>query len=248
MYEVAAALNDVAVKRANLTRDFALDAEAVAASIDLNTKLIFFCSPNNPTGNLVSSDEILKIAGSFRGLVVVDEAYIHFSDHDSHISDIDRFPNLVALQTFSKAWGLAGLRVGAAYSSREVIGLMNKIKLPYNVSQVAQDMILKALEDPQALPETIAQIKQERSRLAEALKRLSFVERVYPSEANFLLVKMQNADGIYRFLVDQQIVVRNRGSLVLCDDCLRITVGTPYENECLLSALAECQSEGKLNA
>jgi histidinol-phosphate aminotransferase len=247
MYEVAASINDVAVKRANLTPDFALDPKAIANSIDLNTKLIFLCSPNNPTGNLVSRDDILKIAESFHGLIVVDEAYIHFSDQSSLIAEIDKFPNLVVLQTFSKAWGLAGLRVGLAYASCEIISLLNKIKPPYNVSQIAQDMILEAMGNQRAVEKTVAEIKHERGRLAEKLKRLSCVERVYPSEANFLLVKMTDADEIYRFLVSKQIIVRNRSNVVLCDGCVRITVGTPDENESLLSVLAEYGTGLKLN-
>jgi len=245
MYEVAASINDVSIKRANLTSDFALDLKVIEDSIDLNTKLIFLCSPNNPTGNLVLRTDILKIAKSFHGLVVVDEAYIHFSDQNSLISEIDKFPNLVVLQTFSKAWGLAGLRVGLAYANHEIIDLLNKIKSPYNVSQIAQEMILEAMEHQCVIEQTIAEIKHERHRLAQGLERLSNVERVYPSEANFLLVKMKDADEIYRFLVIRQIIVRNRSNVVLCSGCLRITVGTPGENESLLTALAEYETSSE---
>ena len=248
MYEVSASINDVAVKRANLTPDFALDTAVINRTIEENTKLIFLCSPNNPTGNYLSLDDILKITASFPGIVVVDEAYIHFSEQPSLISEISRYQNLVVLQTFSKAWGLAGLRVGIAFANREVISLLNKIKPPYNVSQIAQDMVLDALENQLAVEKTIAEIKHERSRLAEGLIQLPCVERVYPSEANFLLVKMEDANEIYRFLVDRQIVVRNRSNVILCDGCLRITVGTPNENESLLTELTEYRAGLRLNA
>jgi histidinol-phosphate aminotransferase len=242
MYEVAAEINDVAVKRVNLATDFVLDAEAIKSSIDETTKLIFLCSPNNPTGNCLPRDEILKITASFSGLVVVDEAYIDFSDQPSLSSEIDKFPNLVVLQTFSKAWGLAGLRVGLGFANREVIDLLNKIKPPYNVSQVAQDMILAAFENQSAMEKTVAEIKTERGRLADLLTRLSFVTKIYPSEANFLLVKMTDANEIYRFLIERKIIVRNRSNVAHCEGCLRITVGTQAENDALVSALFEYQN------
>ncbi|HYJ91838.1 MAG TPA: histidinol-phosphate transaminase [Pyrinomonadaceae bacterium] len=242
MYEVAAQINDVTVKLANLMCDFALDSEAINSAIDEDTKLIFLCSPNNPTGNSLSRNETLRIAEIFEGIVVVDEAYIHFSDEDSLISDIDNFPNLVVLQTFSKAWGLAGLRVGLAFAIREIIDLLNKIKPPYNVSQIAQEKILEALENQPAVKNAVAEIKNERIRLAGELQRLPFTENVYPSEANFLLVKVANANSLYRFLVERQIIVRNRSNVDQCEGCLRITVGTPTENNALIAAMAEYQN------
>jgi len=247
MYEVAAAINDIGVKRVSLTTEFALDTRGIEESIDTNTKLIFLCSPNNPTGNSVSRNEVSEIAVSFRGIVIVDEAYIHFSEQRSLISEIDQYPNLVVLQTYSKAWGLAGLRVGLAFTNREIVGLLDKIKPPYNVSQIAQDTVLEALENQQSVRKRISEIKHERSRLAEKLMRLPCVERVYPSEANFLLVKTTDANDIYRLLANRQIIVRNRGNVEKCEGCLRITVGTPNENESLLRALAEYQAGPELN-
>jgi histidinol-phosphate aminotransferase len=242
MYEVAAEINDIGVKRINLTPNFVLDTKAIIDAIDENTRLIFLCSPNNPTGNCLSSNEILQIANSFPGIVVVDEAYIHFSGSRSMASEIERFPNLVVLQTFSKAWGLAGLRVGLAFANSEIIDLLNKIKPPYNVSQIAQEKILQALENQPAMERTIAEIKNERGHLADELKQLTFVEKVYPSEANFLLVKIADADAVYRFLVERQIIVRNRSNVEQCEGCLRITVGTPIENDALINALRDYQN------
>jgi histidinol-phosphate aminotransferase len=237
MYEVAATINDVGVVRAKLTTDFELDLTTVRDACDENTKLIFICSPNNPTGNLLSKDTILSIAENFPGIVIVDEAYMDFSREISLISVIDTFPNLVVLQTFSKAWGLAGLRVGLAIANPKIIELFNKVKPPYNVSQLAQEGILAALDKVREVDAMIYEVIQERRSLAERLKLLSCVKRVYPSDANFLLVKTANADAIYRFLLAEGIVVRNRSSSELCDDCLRITVGTPVENQALLTAL-----------
>jgi len=237
MYEVSANINDIAIKRVSLTPDFQLDIDAIKQAIDANTKLIFLCSPNNPTGNLLDRNAILNLAGNFDGLAVVDEAYIHFSGGESLISQIADHPNLIVLQTFSKAWGLAGLRVGLAFATKQTISLLNKVKPPYNVSKIAQETVLLALERKQKVGEIVENIIAERKRLAENLDRFSFVERVYPSDANFLLVRTANADGLYRFLVREKIVVRNRSTVLLCEGCLRITVGTPTENDVLLEAL-----------
>ena len=237
MYEVAAAINDVAVRRANLNADFELCLKEVENAIRENTKLIFLCSPNNPTGNAMSRETILEVVKFFHGIVVVDEAYIHFSDEKSLVAEIGIFPNLVVLQTFSKAWGLAGLRVGLAFANEAVIGLFNKVKPPYNVSQIAQEMILGALENRQQVETMIAAIVQERKALDGRLRRFPFVTKIYPSSANFLLVKSKNAGEVYRFLVGEKIVVRDRSNVEMCEGCLRITVGTPAENQALLEAL-----------
>ncbi len=243
MYEVSAEINDTKVKRANLTEDFQLRFETVKQAIDENTKLLFVCSPNNPTGNIMRREAILKIAGCFRGIVVVDEAYIHFSREKSLVSEINNFHNLVVLQTFSKAWGLAGLRVGLAFANEETIKLFNRVKPPYNVSQIAQEAILQALKNKSQVKETIAEIVSERERLIENLREFSFVTKIYPSDANFVLVKTTDAEKIYKFLLDEKIVVRNRNNVELCAGCLRITVGTIEENKVLLNSLEKLTAE-----
>jgi histidinol-phosphate aminotransferase len=237
MYEVSAAINAVETKRAALTKDFQLDSQAIENAIDARTKLLFICSPNNPTGNSFPREEILQLAESFGGIVVVDEAYIHFSPHQSLVSEINRFKNLVVLQTFSKAWGLAGVRVGLAFADADAIALFNRVKPPYNISQPAQEAILRAFGSSAAVEQTIAEIVSEREKLIEKLAKISCVEKIYPTDANFVLVKTADAEKIYRFLLGEKIVVRNRSRVELCAGCLRITVGTPAENESLLTAL-----------
>ena len=237
MYEVSAQINNVEIKRANLTEDFQLDSTAIKNAADENTKLLFLCSPNNPTGNSFKRREILDLAVSFGGIVVVDEAYIHFSSGKSLINEIENFKNLIVLQTFSKAWGLAGLRVGMAFANEEIIALFNKVKPPYNVSEIAQEAITDALENEKAVRETIEKINFEREKLIENLSKLPVVTKIYPTDANFVLVKTADANSVYKFLLDEKIVVRNRNSVELCENCLRITVGTPDENERLLKAL-----------
>lgn len=243
MYEVSAEINDVEVKRASLTEDFALDFAAIKRETNENTKLLFVCSPNNPTGNSFSRENILKLARDFHGIVVVDEAYIHFSREKSLISEINDFPNLVILQTFSKAWGLAGLRVGLAFANEKTIALFNKVKPPYNVSQIAQETILEALKNREAVEKAIAEIIAEREKLIENLSKFDIVLKIYPTGANFVLVKTVDAEMIYKFLLNEKIVVRNRTNVELCAGCLRITVGTPAENESLLKALEKLTTE-----
>ena len=249
MYEVSAAINETAIRRADLTEDFRFDLARIKNAVDADTKLIFICSPNNPTGNRFAHSEILEIAGNFGGIVAVDEAYIDFASEKSLIDEIERYPNLVVLQTFSKAWGLAGLRVGMAFASKEIIALFNKVKPPYNVSEIAQRAILEALENRQAIEKTITAIVVEREKLALDLKNFRFVQKIYPSDANFLLVKTDDADVIYEFLLDEKIVVRNRARVELCEGCLRITVGNFAENRALLTALRKLDQQreaGKL--
>jgi len=243
MYEVSAEINDVKIKRANLTVDFELDFERIKNSIDENTKLLFVCSPNNPSGNSFERENILRLVKDFQGLVVVDEAYIHFSQEKSLVSEINNFPNLVILQTFSKAWGLAGLRVGLAFADEKTIKLFNRVKPPYNVSQIAQEAILQALENKSQVKETIAEIVSEREKLIEKLNEFSFVTKIYPSDANFILVKSTDAEQIYKFLLGEKIVVRNRSNVELCAGCLRITVGTSEENKALLNSLEKLTEE-----
>lgn len=237
MYEVSAGINDIAIKRANLTQDFQLDLEAIENETDENTKLLFVCSPNNPTGNSMRREAILDLTKNFGGIVVVDEAYIHFSRERSLLGEIKDLPNLVVLQTFSKAWGLAGLRVGLAFANAEIIAFFNKVKPPYNVSQIAQEAVLNALGNRGAVEKTINAIIAEREKLIEQLQKFSFVKKIYPTDANFVLVKTGDANLIYKSLLDDKIVVRNRNSVELCEGCLRITVGTPRENASLIKSL-----------
>ncbi|MGI8555653.1 MAG: histidinol-phosphate transaminase [Pyrinomonadaceae bacterium] len=237
MYEVSAKINDIEIKRANLDKDFQLNFDAIEQAIDTKTKLLFICSPNNPTGNSFTREDILNLAKNFGGIVVVDEAYIHFSGEKSLIGEINNFPNLIILQTFSKAWGLAGLRVGLAFANKEIIRFFNKVKPPYNISEIAQEAILNALQNSKKVKETIEKIIFEREKLIENLPQFSFIQKIYPTDANFILVKTSDANSIYKFLLDEEIVVRNRSNIELCAGCLRITIGTPDENKNLLKAL-----------
>ena len=243
MYEVSAQINDISVKRANLTEDFQLNFAAIKSAIDENTKMLFVCSPNNPTGNSFQREEILNLAKNFGGIIVVDEAYIHFSNEKSLLTEINNFPNLVILQTFSKAWGLAGLRVGLAFANEEIIQLFNKVKPPYNISQIAQEAILEALENRDKVEKMIGAIVAERQKLIENLHRFSFVNKIYPTDANFVLVRTIDVEKIYKFLLNEKIVVRNRNNIGLCEGCLRITVGTSEENNCLLKVLEKFDRE-----
>ena len=237
MYEVSAEINDVEIKRVNLTDEFELDAEGVKLAVDDATKLIFICSPNNPTGNLMRRETVLELAGSFHGIIVLDEAYIDFADEKSFVHETKNHRNLVILQTLSKAWGLAGARVGLAFADAEIIKLFNRVKPPYNVSQPAQEIVLRALENAELVRKTIAEIIAEREKLITHLRDFSFVTKIYPTDANFVLIKTTDAQRIYNFLLDEKIVVRNRNNVELCAGCLRITVGTPLENERLMKSL-----------
>ncbi len=237
MYEVSAKINDVAIKRANLTKDFQLDVNLINKTIDKNTKILFVCSPNNPTGNSMKRGDILSLAESSNGIIVVDEAYINFSSEKSLLAEINNFPNLVILQTLSKAWGLAGLRVGMAFANAAIIELMNKVKPPYNVSQIAQEAVLQAFGNKLSVDKTIKDIIFEREKLIERLVSLPIIIDNYLTDANFVLVKVFDANLIYQHLINAGIVVRNRNNVELCEGCLRITVGTPEENDKLIEAL-----------
>ncbi len=237
MYCVNADINDVFVKEVPLAGEFQLNVPAILQSITKRTKLIFICSPNNPTGNVMNRDSIVEIAKNFEGIVVVDEAYIHFAKADSIVGEIDRLPNVVVLQTFSKAWGMAGIRVGIAISCNEIVGSMNKVKPPYNVSGIAQKIVLDALDNSDQIAVWTAAAIKEREKMAERLIGLDLVTNVFPSDANFLLVRVINAAVIYRYLIEQKIVVRDRSNVELCMGCLRITTGTAEENARLIAAL-----------
>lgn len=239
MYEVSAAINDIGVVRVPLTARFQPDVPEILAASLPETKLVFLCSPNNPTGNLIEREHILEICEMFDGIVVVDEAYIHFAKGASMVADLGRSSNLVVLQTFSKAWGLAGLRVGVAFASAELIGWFDRVKPPYNVSTVAQQTVLAALNEPEWMADVVRSVRCERDRLGSALKQLPNVETVFPSDANFILVKVADAGSVYRHLVTRGIVVRDRSRVELCAGCLRITIGTPEENDALLRAMED---------
>lgn len=237
MYEVSAHINDVEVRRAVLLDDFQLDLVHLENLVDEHTKIIWICSPNNPTANSMNRQDIETILNNFPGLVVIDEAYINFSRHRSFIQELADYPNLVVLQTLSKAWGLAGLRLGMAFASEAIISVYNKVKPPYNISQAAQDLVLKALEDVGQVNDMIRLLVGLRERLSIELSGLPVVLKVYPSDANFLLVKTTDARGLYQFLLAEGIVVRDRSRVELCEGCLRITVGTEQENTALVSAM-----------
>ena len=230
MYEVSANINDVLIKKVPLTINFQLNLPAIEEAVDDHTKMIFLCSPNNPTGNSLHREDVEIILNNYFGLVVIDEAYINFSRHRSFAQELSEYPNLVVLQTMSKAWGLAALRVGMAFASEEIVQVMNKVKPPYNISQASQDLVLKAMEEVDQVNEMIREIVKERDWLVRQLNNLPVVEKIYQSDANFLLVKVTDARGMYDYLLTRGIVVRDRSKVELCEGCLRITVGTENEN------------------
>jgi len=242
MYEVSANINDVEIRKVNLLPNFQLDLEGIAEAIDENTKLIFICSPNNPTGNSIIRTDIETVLANFNGLVIIDEAYINFAKQRTFIQELTEYPQLVVLQTFSKAWGLAGLRLGMAFASSITIDILNKVKAPYNISQSTQDLALAALQNIGQVNEWIKITVAERELLSKQLLELPMVRKVYPSDANFILAEVDDANRTYDALVEQGIIVRNRAKVTLCEGCLRITVGTPAENSILLSALKSLKS------
>ncbi len=241
MYEVSGHINDVEVRKALLLEDFQLHLKQIEHLIDEQTKLIWLCSPNNPTGNSMHRDDIETILNNFDGIVVLDEAYINFSKHKSLLQELPEYPNLVVMQTFSKAWGMAALRLGMAFASPVIIALMDKIKPPYNINQATQELAMRALDEIHQVNEMIKEIVSMREALARVFDQMQMVEKVYPSDANFLLVKMKNAKRVYEYLLTRGIVVRDRSNVQLCDNCLRITVGNEEEITMLVKALKEYQ-------
>lgn len=238
MYEVSANINDVQIVKVPLTaEDFQLDTEQILKSINKNSKLFFVCCPNNPTGNGVKWASIKTILENFKGIVVIDEAYINFASYNSLVPELLNYPNLVILQTLSKAWGLAGLRIGMAYASEEIINIFNRIKPPYNINSASQTEAMNALDKVEEINAMIKTIVAERKKIADALSTISCIIKIYPSEANFLLVKTTEPDKIYNYLIANNMVVRNRSKVQLCDGCLRITIGTPEQNQQLISLL-----------
>jgi histidinol-phosphate aminotransferase len=241
MYEVSANINDVEVRKIPLRSDYQLNMEAIAEAIDDHTKIIFICSPNNPTGNSIDRQDIETIIANFNGLVVIDEAYINYSRQKTFIQELTEYSNLVILQTLSKAWGLAGLRVGMAFASEELIEVFNKVKPPYNINEASQELALEALQNVDQVNNWIKETVAERNKLIEELSQCALVIKIYPSDANFVLVKTTNPKAIYSYLVSLGIIVRDRSKVELCDGCLRITIGTPQENIELLNALKTFQ-------
>lgn len=237
MYAVCAELNAAPLVKVELTNEFDLNVDAIFTALTANTKIIFLCSPNNPTANLLSKEKILRILDHFSGIVVIDEAYIDFSKSESFINMLPMYPNLVVLQTFSKAWGLAGLRLGMAFASTEIIQILNKIKYPYNVNIQTQEIALNALQNVKKKDDAVREIIKQREILEHNLRALSITENIFPSDGNFLLVKVKDAPGTYRYLMDKKIIVRDRSKVTLCKNCIRITVGTPEENKSLITAL-----------
>jgi histidinol-phosphate aminotransferase len=242
MYEVSANINDVAIKKVPLTPDYQLNLEEIAAAIDDHTKLIFICSPNNPTANSINREDIETILANFNGLVIIDEAYINYSRQKTFIQELTEYSNLVILQTLSKAWGLAGLRIGMAFASEEIIEVFNRVKPPYNINEASQKLALEALNNIDQVNSWIKETITEREKLVAELVALPIVTKVFPSDANFVLAKTTDAKGIYNYLVEQGIIVRDRSKVELCEASLRITIGTPQENKQLVEALKNFQS------
>ena len=238
MYKVCADVQNVGVKQVSLTADFQINTKKILETADEYTKIIWICSPNNPSGNIIKQSSILHILDNFKtGMVVVDEAYIDFASEKSFTVLIEKYPNLVVLQTFSKAWGLAALRLGMAFASEEFIKILNKIKYPYNLNGVTQKLLYGALGKEDKKDKYVKQILKERGRLHKELEKLIIVKHIFPSDSNQLLVKFINANAIYHYLIEQKIITRNRSNVILCEDCIRISVGSQKENEVLMEAL-----------
>lgn len=241
MYEVSAGINDVVVKKVNLTPDFQLDVDGILDATDANTKLLFICSPNNPTGNNMKREDVEVLLNNFPGIVIIDEAYINYSKQKTFIQELTEYPNLIVMQTLSKAWGLAALRLGLCYASMDIIGLYNKVKPPYNINEASQQLGLDALQDTEAVNNWIKEVVQQKELLVKQLSRFSFVGKIYPSDANFILLKVKDANRLYDHLASSEVIVRNRSKEVHCENCLRITIGTPLENERVIELLKQYQ-------
>lgn len=239
MYKVCADINDVEYRPVLLDGNYQFSADKLLAACDENTKIIWICSPNNPTGNNLDANEIVKVIKGFDGIVIIDEAYIDFSNQKSFRYAIKQCPKLIVLHTMSKAWGCAAIRLGMAFASKEIIDIYNKVKYPYNVNELTQKQAIEVFKDPYEVEKCVRTILQERGRMAEAFRQLPICEEVFPTDANFFLARMTDAQGIYDYLVSQGIIVRNRGRIQLCHNCLRITIGTKTENNELIAALRQ---------
>lgn len=239
MYQVCADINDVEYRTVLLDENFDFQAEKLFAACDANTKIIWICSPNNPTGNSLNRDEILKVIERFEGIVIVDEAYIDFAQQMSLRQELPTHPNLIILQTMSKAWGSAAIRLGMAFASKEIVDIYNKVKYPYNVNLLTQQQALEMLKDPFEIDKYVKILLAERTRLMQAFQELPICEQIYKTDANFFLARMTDANAIYNYLVDKGIIVRNRNKIQLCQNCLRVTIGNRTENNELLAALRQ---------
>ncbi|MEP6926491.1 MAG: histidinol-phosphate transaminase [Ginsengibacter sp.] len=237
MYKVCGNINDVEVREVNLKKDFQLDVEAILQAVDSNTKLLFVCSPNNPTGNNMNRIDMELLLNNFPGIIIIDEAYINYSQQKSFLQELIEYENLLVMQTLSKAWGLAALRVGLAFASEKIIDLFNKVKPPYNINKASQDLGVRALSHIEEVNKNIQNTVEERIKLQQQFSRFNFIQSIYPSDANFILIRTDDADGLYKYLSAQKIIVRNRSKEPLCENCLRITIGTSEENEILIEAL-----------
>ncbi len=238
MYKVAADINAVTYREVMLTRSFNLDVVSLMKSIDKKTKVVFLCSPNNPSGNSLIRSNIEYVLNNFEGIVVIDEAYIDFAREEGFLPLLNSYPNLIVLQTFSKAWGMAGVRLGMAFASKEIIQVLNHIKYPYNVNVLTQQKALEMLEQEEQTKQNISTIISERDILLPKLNNLDVIEQVYPTDANFVLVRVKDPKAVYNYLLNKEIIVRDRSKVALCEGCLRLTIGTPEENLLLLDALA----------
>ena len=239
MYKVCADINDTEYRTVLLDEQYQTSAEKLLAATDEHTKIIWLCTPNNPTGNCLNRDEVIKVIEGFEGLVIVDEAYSDFSSQKPFRTELAKYPNLIVLNTMSKAWGCAAIRLGMAFASEEIITIFNKVKYPYNVNQLTQQQALEALKDPFEVDNWVKILLQERTRMMDAFEMLPICHKVYPTDANFFLAKMTDATKIYNYLVDKGIIVRNRNRVQLCQNCLRITIGTKTENSELIAALRQ---------
>lgn len=239
MYKVCADINNIEYRQVLLNDDFSLNVDDILAKVDKNTKIIFLCSPNNPTANLLNKEDIRTIISSFNGILILDEAYIDFAPNESWLPELNKYPNLIILQTFSKAWGLAAVRLGMAFASPDIISFFNKVKYPYNINILTQNFVLSELDKYEQKEEWVSTLVKERIRLEDKLASLPLIQKVYPSDANFILVKVADANKIYNSLVDKGIIIRNRNTVSLCAGCLRITIGTESENNLLIEELSK---------
>ena len=239
MYEVAADINGTELRKVSLDSNFDISTGAMLSETDRNTKLMILCSPNNPTGNLLDKNKIRELLNSFSGIVLLDEAYIEFSEDEGFLKEMDQYPNLVILQTLSKAWGLAGVRLGKAFASEEIISLLNTVKFPYNVSRINQVVAQKALNRKRKTNKKIQQITREREKLKTYLHTFSFIERIFPSDANFLLMRVSNSQDLINYMRQSRILLRDRSGLNGCQNCVRLTIGTPKQNRLLIKKMKE---------
>ena len=239
MYKVCADINNVEYHKVLLNEDYTLDAKRLLDAVDKHTKVIFLCSPNNPTGNILNRNEVSEVLNNFKGIVVIDEAYIDFAPESTWLAELDKYPNMIILQTFSKAWGLASVRCGMAFASEEIISYLNNVKYPYNINILTQNFVSKQIDSENIKDEWVTMLLEQRAIFEEKLKEIPFIEKIYPSDANFLLVKVPDANDTYNKLVEKGIIVRNRNNISLCLGCLRITIGTAEENKTLINVLKQ---------